>query len=119
MKACNPKGPLVVNVVKLFPEEDCTGFHAAVSLHPLREEVEPAPPPSPPSGGGAPGAGGGGRGADLGGGGGVLDEALGLAQLLLPGPRHAGAARAGPSPSLALCPLGLALPNQLLSGESL
>jgi len=28
MKACNPKGPLVVNVVKLFPKEDCTGFHA-------------------------------------------------------------------------------------------
>lgn len=28
MKACNPKGPLVIQVSKLFPKPDCSAFDA-------------------------------------------------------------------------------------------
>lgn len=28
MRACNPRGPLVVYVCKLFPKRDCSGFDA-------------------------------------------------------------------------------------------
>jgi translation elongation factor EF-G len=28
MRACNPRGPLVIYVCKLFPKKDCSGFDA-------------------------------------------------------------------------------------------
>jgi 116 kDa U5 small nuclear ribonucleoprotein component len=28
MRACNPKGPLVVHIAKLFPKSDCSAFDA-------------------------------------------------------------------------------------------